>query len=240
MNTLLEVHELSRTFGGLTALQDVSLSVRGSECVGIIGPNGAGKTTLFNAISGFDRRRGDRIRFDGAEVGRLTPAGRAKRGLVRTFQGARTFQTLSVHKHLWLAENIIADVETVHGRRGLAAGLEFASAVGLSQRRHALAADLPYGLMKCLGIVMALSAGARMLLLDEPAAGLSEEEGETIAEAIHHARRADVAVVVIDHHLDFLKNVCDRLIGLNFGVKIAEGLPEEVLSNEIVREAYLG
>lgn len=233
---LLLIPGLTRAFGGLIAVDDIEVEISAGEAVGLIGPNGAGKTTLFNGVSGFDRRKDDRVRFDGEDVSKLRPHDRARRGLIRTFQGVRTFPSLSVEQHLWIAEHALPGrSETAWS---LASGL--ADEMGLSDYDSLPAEDLPYGLMKALGIVMCVSAGAKLLMLDEPVAGLNEEEAQRVEMLLRRVLETQVAVWIIDHHVEFLEGLVDRLMVMDYGQKIADGPVSEVMQDPAVHDAYLG
>jgi branched-chain amino acid transport system ATP-binding protein len=237
---LLVVDQMTRKFGGLLAVDAVSLTIYEGECVGLIGPNGAGKTTFFNAVSGFDRRRGDSVVLEGQDISRLRPSKRASLGLVRTFQGARVFSSLTVQEHLWIAEHGLPIKQDDRRRTGIEVALNLAEDLGLPEHNERRAKDLPYGLLKVLGIVMSASVGARLLMLDEPVAGMSEDEAVHVETAIRKVRETGVSVWIIDHHLDFLRQLVDRMVVMNFGKKIAEGTPTEVLSDPAVQQAYVG
>jgi branched-chain amino acid transport system ATP-binding protein len=247
---VLDVRGVTVRFGGLTALDEVSLTVAPCQVAGVIGPNGAGKTTLLNVLCGFVRPQAGSISFDGRPLGRLRPHRLAGLGIARTLQGVALFSRLSV------LENVMTGA-TCRARAGFTSalfGLRRSDTDEAALSEHALealrdvgAADLAdrmpdqlsYGMRKRVALARALAAGPRLLLLDEPASGLSEAELAELGELIRGlATRA--SVVVIEHHMDLMMSVCDTLVVLDFGKVIASGTPDQVRSNDAVTAAYLG
>ncbi len=248
---MLEVSAVSMAFSGLRALADVSFDVRPGEIRAIIGPNGAGKTTLFNLITGvLVPQQGD-IRFRGTSLTGRPAHGIARLGLARTFQQAHLFRTLTV------LENVMLGCHA-RGRIGaLACGLGLARAraeekksseraracldlVGYSGRNDRIASELPLGEQRYVEIARALATEPQVLLLDEPAAGLNDSETEALGRLLIRVRDSGVTLLVIEHHMRFVMQVSDRIVVLNFGVKIADATPSVVRADEAVIAAYLG
>ncbi len=244
----LELEGLSKSFGGLKVIDGLSFGVERGERLALIGPNGAGKTTVFNLITGVYPVDGGRMLLQGEDITRLASRYRIRRGLARTFQNIRLMPHLSVLENVMIAQYARSP--------GLAAMLQ---PVGLGRRnrwrdeaRAALAdsgleayADdaagaLPYGIQKRIELVRALAAGPRVLLLDEPAAGLNPAETEALHKALDAIASSGVTLVVVEHDMHFVGRLCNRVVVLNFGVKIAECSVREIHADRRVREAYLG
>jgi len=238
---ILEVKGVTKMFGGLVAVNNVSFEVSKGEIFGIIGPNGAGKTTLFNVISGFYRPDKGRIFFDGKEITGQKPHKLAKLGLTRTWQIVKPFLGMKV------LDNVLV---SIYATKGIVTGMseeeavrkaeEILDFVGLLHRKDLLAEALPHGERKRLEIARALATDPKLLMLDEPAGGLTPTEMDEVMDVARRVRESGITVIVIEHNMRVIMNICERIMVLNFGRKIAEGTPEEISTNEEVIKAYLG
>jgi len=247
---MLKVTEATVRFGGLTALDSVSLSVDAGEVLGVIGPNGAGKTTLFNVICGFVRPDSGIIEMDGRRLARIRPHQLARLGVARTLQGVGLWQGLTVLENVMVGLRHQARAGLVSALLGLprsdrseadlrASALEAMERLGITDVAGRPATSLPYGIQKRVSLARALAGSPRLLLLDEPASGLSSAEMTEMGEIITGLAQ-NMAVMLVEHHMDLVMSVCHRITVLDFGRVIAAGSPGEVRDNPAVTAAYLG
>jgi branched-chain amino acid transport system ATP-binding protein len=248
---MLKVQDLTKNFGGLEAVSCLSFDISQGEIVGLIGPNGAGKTTVFNLVSGFHKPTNGHVIFEGHNITGFKPNQTAAMGLIRTFQLVNlvakhtVLENVIIAHHLQRKVGVLSSIfripsarreeKDIHRR-----ALDLLKGMDLEEVRDELASNLPHGLQKSLGICVALAARPKMLLLDEPTSGLSATETTHIMDRIKRTRETGVTIMLVEHDLKVVMGVCDRVIVLNFGKKIAEGTPKEVAENEEVISAYLG
>jgi branched-chain amino acid transport system ATP-binding protein len=249
---MLDVADVTVRFGGLAALAGVSFTIGEGSVFGLIGPNGAGKSTMFNAITGLRPPTEGAVRFRGEVVHDLPPWRIARRGIARTFQNIRLFPQLSAEENVLVARHcrsksrLVPDLLSSAGSRAEErANREMANdlltALGLGARRNAVASSLPYADQRRLEIARALALEPRLLLLDEPAAGMNHSEKGAFIELIRSVReRFDLTICLIEHHVPLVMGLCDHVVVLNFGRMIANGPPEVVRNDPAVIEAYLG
>ena len=246
---ILEVRDLTRRFGGLFAVSDLSFSVEEGEIRGLIGPNGAGKTTTFNVISGFYPPSEGRVLFLGDDISGLPTNAIAARGLVRTFQATTLFQELSVLENVLVGCHLKARTDPVRALLGMdrereaqahARAVELLAFFGLDERRAEPGGSLPHGLQRALGMAVALAADPRLLLLDEPFTGMNPEETGRMMDIVRKVRDRGITILLVEHDMQAVMGLCDRITVLNFGGLLTEGTPEEVRRHPEVIEAYLG
>jgi len=248
----LEIQQITRRFGGLVAVNNVSFDVQENEIFGVIGPNGAGKTTLFNTITGLIAPTSGRAIYDGQEITNYRPHQIAKFGIARTFQNIRLFGELSALENVAIARHLSTTTGIWNGILGLPAtqkeekqtydrALELLELVGLSDRADVKAKNFSYGDQRRLEIARALALQPKLLLLDEPAAGMNPNEKGQLSDFIRSLRdRFNLTILLIEHHVPLVMGLCDRIAVLDFGQLIAIGKPEIVKCDRAVIEAYLG
>jgi branched-chain amino acid transport system ATP-binding protein len=247
MALLLEVCNVTRRFGGLIALDDVSFSIDKGGIVGLIGPNGAGKSTMFNVISGFLAPTGGRIIYKGEDISGLKPHRIARKGIIRTFQSNVLFPKLSVLENVLIGGHLMSNLRkgllssSLVPRSEIERANEIIELTSLARLRGERAGDLPHGFQRMLAVAIGLSGEPELLLLDEPVTGMNLDEIKEVTELIRAVQSSKkVAVLIVEHDMKTVMNLCERIVVINFGKKLAEGSPNEVRSNKDVIEAYLG
>ena len=252
MKQILETVDITMQFGGLTAVDNVSISQYDNEILSLIGPNGAGKTTLFNILTGVYKPTAGSVFFRGENITGLPPYKLVQKGISRTFQNIRLFKDMTTLENLLIASPDCKNeglLEVLLNRRRLKRKRQavvkkcesILEILGLKDKIEELASNLPYGKQRLLEIGRALATGAEFLLLDEPGAGMNNMEKDELAKVIYYlTKRMNKNVLLIEHDMKFVMGISDRIIVLDHGEKIAEGIPAEIRNNEQVIEAYLG
>ena len=246
---ILDIQNLTKEFGGLIAVNDVSIKIEDhKEIIGIIGPNGAGKSTFFNLIAGVHSPTKGKIYFQGSLINGFSSDRISKLGISRTFQNIKLFNKLSVLENVLVSilahtnENWFLDMfkKTPSAKANKQKAMEILKFVGIQEKADVLAANLPYGDQRRLEIGRALASKPKLLFLDEPAAGMNPTESTELMNLIRKIHSSNITVVLIEHDMKLVMGICDRIIVLNRGQKLAEGTPDEIRNNEEVIQAYLG
>lgn len=248
---ILETKALTKRFGGLTAVDAVDMRIEDREVRAVIGPNGSGKSTMINCISGVYRPDGGTIEFLGDSVGGLPPYTLTRRGIGRTFQNIRMFNSLTVLQNIMVARHcrtsntLVEDILSApRSRREEASmrekGLHWLEFMGIADKRDMMPRSLSYGQCRMVEVARALATEPKLLLLDEPAAGLSQSEADRLAEEIRRIRDSGISVLLVEHNMRFVMNISDRILVLNFGRMVMEGTPAECRNDQRVIECYLG
>lgn len=244
--SLLQLLNVTRSFGGIHALNGVSCEIPEGRVVGVIGPNGAGKTTLFNVITGAYQASAGEVYFDGRQITSRPPYQIARTGIARTFQNIRLFSGMTVWEHLLVAQ---PHTEATWRRllptrwadpNARAKAEKALTTFGLEKVRDRIAQSLPYGIQRKVEMARALTAGPKLLLLDEPVAGMNHDEAHDLRHLLLELRKDGLTILLIEHDMSFVMNLCDYLYVLDFGQLIAQGDPASVRSNPAVLDAYLG
>jgi branched-chain amino acid transport system ATP-binding protein len=247
----LQVENVCRYFGGIAALSDLNFQVSQGEIVGLIGPNGAGKTTLFNVITGFSKPTRGRIVYEGRGISDLSPHQIASLGIIRTYQKTSVFPALTVGQNVAIGRHrqsqpgigaVLFRTSAHHAERKETGARveEILNFLGMDWSRDFVAQNLSYGDQRKLEIAIALSARPKVLLLDEPAAGLNPEETEGLMGVIRTIQDQGITILVVEHHMQLVMGICERIVVLNYGRKIAEGPPDQIQNDEEVIKVYLG
>lgn len=248
---MLELKGITQIFGGVTALNDVSFSIHANQITGVIGPNGAGKTTLFNIVTGIYQQTSGQVIFEGKDISGIPVERLAAKGMVRTFQNIELFGQMTVLENVMVglhsksksglfACSFKAPWAIKEERRIREEAHEWLCFVGIDQLADVQASNLPFGKGRMLEIARAMACKPRMILMDEPAAGLNSQETVGLAELIRKIRDLGVTVVLVEHDMELVMDICDRIVVLNLGQKLAEGIPREIQDNPEVIAAYLG
>jgi len=247
----LDVVSLTRQFGGLTAVKDLSFSVSPGAIAGLVGPNGAGKTTVINMVSGIDKPTSGTISIAGQDTSTIKGHEFVRLGIARTYQNMKMFHGLSVIDHVIVGLDSRRKTTFFHAlvpnpieRKERAAmrdkAMEFLKVMSIDHLAESEATTLPYGLQRRLEIARALATEPKLLLLDEPTAGMNQQESSEVAEVLRGLNQKGLTLLVVEHNIKFVRDLCQEVTVINFGEKLLSGTPQEVFNSQLVREAYLG
>jgi len=248
---MMEIHSVSKSFGGVQALDNVTMSVEDKKITGLIGPNGAGKTTLFNVITNIEPVDSGKVTFDGRDLTNIKPYHFAKLGILRTFQRSMPFGEMTLSENVVMGGIAVSEIGKLGGfwrtkkaknilEKDKQKAMDLLKVVGLFERKDMLANNIAYGEQRLLEIARALACNPEILLLDEPVAGMNPEESLEMAKLIQRISQDGLTIFLIEHNLDVVMNLCDEVYVINYGKIIANGKPKEIQQNEQVIEAYLG
>ena len=249
---MLKTNNITIKFGGLTAVDNLNIEVKEGQTVGLIGPNGAGKTTAFNIITGVYKPTSGSVEFQGEDISGLRQNQIAEKGISRTFQNIRLFKEMNVLENVLLAGHMRMNANLIQAMFGLPSyihedkilkerAMALLEEMGIADLRYEKATSLPYGKQRKLEIARALATEPKLLLLDEPAAGMNPSETMELIELINKVKeKYQVSVLMIEHHMQLVMNICEKIWVLDYGKEIARGLPKDIQSNEAVIQAYLG
>lgn len=251
MSKILEINNISIAFGGIRAVNDVTMHINENEIVGLIGPNGAGKTTVFNILTGVYETQSGNIKFLGEEIQNTTPQNIVRKGISRTFQNIRLFGDMRVIENVLVGTHINTDYKlfdsTFRTRRykrneddNVSEALSILKTLGIYDKKDEYASSLPYGDQRKVEIARAIATGAKLLLLDEPAAGMNPQESEELIQFMRYLKKLGFTILIIEHDMSVVMNVSDRVYVLDNGKLISQGSPREVANDNRVIEAYLG
>lgn len=248
---ILRLNNLRKSFGGILAVSDVTFEVEPRTILGLIGPNGSGKTTIFNLVTGFLRPNGGQIFYEGADITWRASYEIVSLGIVRTYQNTSLFESLTVEKNVRIAthtkteagvfDSIFGTAKTGRDRAYVENKVhELLRFTGLEGKEQELAAGLSYGEQRQLEVAVALATEPKILLLDEPAAGMNQDESDTLADLVTELKSKNITVLIVDHNMKLIMGICDKIVVLDHGVKLVEDIPENIVNNPEVIRVYFG